>query len=141
MTSSSLSRTAAERSALAYQPDVHPAVRPLYDAVALLYGYEPKDTADAAKLLASLGGVGDGSTNAVAEIAELVKTIARHPVMDELPRSERMLLVQQADEYSDVVLQGEGEDTLNQMVHAIEGHQAPAAGLLSRAARALGGGR
>lgn len=141
MNSSSLSRTAVERSNLAYQPDVHPAVRPLLDAVALLHSYQPKDAADAAQLLTSLGGIGDGSPNAVAEIGELVKAIVRDPVMSELPRAERAFLARQADEYSDVILQGEGEDALNQLVHAVEGHTPPATGLLSRAARALGGGR
>lgn len=142
MNSSSLdSRTATGRAALAYQPDVHPAARPLLDAIALLHGYKPKDAADLAQLLKSLGGDGTGTTNAVAEVGDLVKKLVRNPVLDELPRSERAFATQQADEYGEVVLQGEAEDTMNQILHVLEGHTAPATGMLARAARALGGGR
>ncbi|MFF4409847.1 hypothetical protein [Streptomyces sp. NPDC001404] len=134
-------RTAAERNALAYQADVHPAVRPLLDVIAQLHEYQPRDAADAAMLLRSLGGIGDGGTNAVAEIGELVKELVRNSVLDGLPGAERAFVREQSELYSDVVLQGEGEDTLNQVVHAVEGHAAPGSGLWSRTKRALGGGR
>ncbi|WP_333745611.1 hypothetical protein [Streptomyces sp. IBSBF 2950] len=142
MTSSSLSsRTAAERAALGYQADVHPAVRPLLDAIALLGAYQPRDSADLAQLLKSLGGDGTGSPNAVAEIGDLVTDFAHHPVTSELPGSERVALARNAVEYSEVVLQGDGEDTMNQILHVLEGHTAPTTGVLGLAARALGGGR
>ncbi|MDX3165872.1 hypothetical protein PV516_18980 [Streptomyces scabiei] len=142
MTSSSLSsRTAVERAALAYGSDVHPAARPLLDAIAQLHGYQPRDRADLALLLKSLGGNGTGSTNAVSEIGDLVKDLVQHAVTEDLPRSERALAVQQATEYSEVVLQGDGEDTMNQVLHVVEGHTAPTSGMLGFAARALGGGR
>ncbi|MCF1592500.1 MULTISPECIES: hypothetical protein [Streptomyces] len=142
MTSSSLSsRTAAERAALAYQADVHPAVRPLLDAIAQLHAYQPRDLADLAQVLKSLGGDGTGSTNAVAEIGDLVKDFSHHSVTAELPGSERVALARNAVEYSEVVLQGDGEDTMNQVLHVLEGNSAPTSGVLGFAARALGGGR
>ncbi|MCZ0984019.1 hypothetical protein O1L60_45475 [Streptomyces diastatochromogenes] len=138
---SQTSRTAAERAALAYQPDVHPAVRPLLDAIAHLHSYQPADTADLAQLLRSLGGDTSGATNAVAEIGELVKDLAHHPVTAELPGAERVALAREATEYGEVALQGEGEDQLNQVLHILERSPAPTGGILSRAARVLGGGR
>ncbi|MER5302271.1 hypothetical protein ABT039_22815 [Streptomyces lasiicapitis] len=131
-------RTGAERVALAYRADVHPAVRPLLDAIALLHGYEPKDRKDLAQLLTSLGGDTTGTTNAVAEIGELVKDLARHPVTGDLPRAELAFARQHADEYGEIVLQGEGEDTMNQLVHALEEHPAPGT---TRVACAMDGGR
>jgi hypothetical protein len=135
------SRTATDRVALAYQSDVHPAARPLLDAIAQLYGYQPRDRADLAQLLKSLGGDSTGATNVVSEIGDLVKDLVQHPVMGDLPRSERALAVEQATEYGEIVLQGDGEDLMNQVIHVVEGHTVPATGARSRAARALGGGR
>jgi hypothetical protein len=61
--------------------------------------------------------------------------------MGDLPRSERALAVEQATEYGEIVLQGDGEDLMNQVLHVVEGHTVPATGARSRAVRALGGGR
>ncbi|MFF2571084.1 hypothetical protein [Streptomyces sp. NPDC058084] len=137
--SSQTSRTAAARAALAYQPDVHPAVRPLLDAIAQLHSYQPTDTSDLAALLRSIGGDTSGATNAVAEIGDLVKNLVHHPVTAELPGSERVALAREATEYGEVALQGEGEEQLNQVLHILE-RTTPAPGMFARAARALGGG-
>ncbi|MFC8570702.1 hypothetical protein ACFUIW_33595 [Streptomyces sp. NPDC057245] len=131
--------TAAERAALAYRPDVHPAVRPLLDAIAQLHAYQPRDLLDLAQVLKSLGGDATGSPNAVAEIGDLAKELVRGPVTENLPRQERDAAIEQATEYGEVVLQGEAEDTMNQVLHVLEGHTTSS--VLARAARALGGGR
>ncbi|MER6253624.1 hypothetical protein ABT224_19940 [Streptomyces sp. NPDC001584] len=141
MNSRSLPRTtAAECAARAYDADVHPAARALLDAVAQLHAYQPTDRSDLAKLLRSLGGDTTGSTNAVAEIGALVKNLVQHPVTGDLPRSERAAAVELAAEYGEVQL-GEAEDTVNQLLHVVEGHPAPADSVFSRVARALGGNR
>ncbi|MFB7649330.1 hypothetical protein ACFC0S_16270 [Streptomyces sp. NPDC056084] len=137
-TFSQTSRTAAERAALAYQPDVHPAVRPLLDAIALLHSYEPADTADLARLLRSIGGDTSGATNAVAEIGDLVKDFVSGPATAGLPKADRAALAREAAEYGEVALMGEGEEQLNQVIYLLEGSSEPT---LARASRALGGGR
>ncbi|MEV1042976.1 hypothetical protein AB0J01_41410 [Streptomyces sp. NPDC050204] len=138
---SQTSRTAAERAALAYQPDIHPAARPLLDAIAMLHDYQPTDTADLAQLLRSIGGDTSGATNAVAEIGDLVKNLVHHQVTTELPDSERVVVDREAVEYGEIVLQGEGEEQMNQVLHALEARTTPTTGVLARAARVLGGGR
>ncbi|MER0443062.1 hypothetical protein ABR738_00475 [Streptomyces sp. Edi4] len=139
-TFSQTSRTAAERAALAYQPDVHPAVRPLLDAIAHLHSYQPADTADLARLLRSIGGDTSGATNAVAEIGDLVKSLVSSPATAGLPRADRVALAREAAEYGEVSLMGEGEEQLNQVIYLLEGNSEPTS-TLARAARALGGGR
>ncbi|MEU3399359.1 hypothetical protein [Streptomyces filamentosus] len=138
---SSLSSRAAERVALAYQPDVHPAARALLDAIAQLHSYEPASTDDLAQLLRSIGGDTSGATSAVSELGDLVKHLARHPVTNSLTGSGRTALARAATEYGEVVLQGEAEEYMNDVLHVLEEPPAPAPGMLARAARALGGGR
>ncbi|MFD5881056.1 hypothetical protein [Streptomyces yangpuensis] len=141
MNSHSLPRTtAAECAARAYDADVHPAARALLDAIAQLHTYQPTDRNDLALLVRSLGGDSTGTTNAVAEVGALVKYLVQNAVMGDLPRVERQAAVELAAEYGEVQL-GEAEDTVNQLLHVVEGHPAPAAGVLARVARVLGGGR
>ncbi|WP_435058467.1 hypothetical protein [Streptomyces sp. bgisy060] len=137
-------KTAAQRAARAYAPGVHPAVRPLLDAIAHLGSYEVADRADLARLVASLGGLGDGTVNASAEIAVLVEGYSRHALLGRCPEAAEL-----GGLFSEVHVQGEGEDIVNQLVHRIQGSLGEAAaqpqrrpaGRLARIARALGLGR
>ncbi|WP_282797348.1 hypothetical protein [Streptomyces sp. CC224B] len=137
-------KTGAQRAARAYAPEVHPAVRPLLDAIAHLGSYDPADRADLARLVASLGGLGDGTVNATAEIAILVEGYSRHPLMGRHPEAAELGAL-----YSEVHVQGEGEDIVNQLVHRIQEGLAEAAAQppqrrasrLTRLARVLGLGR
>lgn len=138
---SSLSSSAAERVALAYQPDVHPAARALLDAIAQLHSYQPASTDDLAQLLRSIGGDTSGATNAVSELGDLVKSLVHHPVTDTLTGPDRVALTRTATQYGEVVLQGEAEEYMNDVLHVLEEPSAPEPGMLARAARALGGGR
>lgn len=135
---------AAAQAARAYAPEVHPATRPLFDAIAHLGSYEPVDRADLARLVASLGGLGDGTINASAEMAMLVEGYSRHPLLGRNPGAAELGAL-----YSEVHVQGEGEDIVNQLVHRIQGGpdevaalpQRRPAGRPARIARALGLGR
>ncbi|MEJ8654752.1 hypothetical protein WKI65_43640 [Streptomyces sp. MS1.AVA.3] len=137
-------RTAAERVARAYAPEVHPAVRPLLDAIAHLASYEVADRADLARLVASLGGLGDGTVNASAEIAVLVEGCSRHPLLAGSAEAAEL-----GAWYSEMNVQGAGEEIVNQLVHRIQGGSAEVtaepqrrpAGRLARLARKLGLGR
>ncbi|PZT71548.1 hypothetical protein [Streptomyces sp. AC1-42T] len=136
-------QTPAQRVAAAYAPEVHPAVRPLLDAIAHLASYEVADRADLARLVASLGGLGDGTINASAEIAVLIETYSRHALLGRAPEAAELGAL-----FSEVHVQGEGEDIVNQLVHRIQGPaevaalpQRRPAGRLARLARTLGLGR
>ncbi|MDJ0465035.1 hypothetical protein [Streptomyces sp. H27-C3] len=133
----------AQRVARAYAPEVHPAVRPLLDAIAHLESYEVADRADLARLVASLGGLGDGTINASAEIAVLVEGYSRHPLLGRSSETAEL-----GGLFSEVHVQGDGEEIVNQLVHRIQGGaelaaqpQRRPAGLLTRIARTLGLGR
>jgi hypothetical protein len=137
-------KTAAQRVARAYAPEVHPAVRPLLDAIAHLDSYEVADRADLARLVASLGGLGDGTINASAEIAVLVEGYSRHSLLGRSSEAAELGAL-----FSEVHVQGEGEEIVNQLVHRIQGGPAEVAaqpqrrpaGRLARIARTLGLGR
>ncbi|MFF3730967.1 hypothetical protein ACFYXM_11745 [Streptomyces sp. NPDC002476] len=109
-------KTAAERVARAYAPEVHPAARPLFDAIAHLDSYEVADRADLARLVASLGGLGDGTINASAEIAVLVEGYSRHPLLGRSPEAAELGAL-----FSEMHVQGEGEEIVNQLVYRIQG--------------------
>ncbi|TQE33192.1 hypothetical protein [Streptomyces ipomoeae] len=144
-----MTRTAAERVARAYAPEVHPAVRPLLDALAHLNSYQVADRADLARLVTSLGGLGDGTVNAAAELAGLVESYSRHPLLVQTP--EGVQAAELGALYSEVHVQGEGEEIVNQLVHLIQGNtagepvtEAPRRGpssRLTRFARLVGLGR
>ncbi|MFJ4965921.1 hypothetical protein ACIP6P_26350 [Streptomyces sp. NPDC088729] len=137
-------KTPAQRVVAAYAPEVHPAVRPLLDAIAHLASYEVADRADLARLVASLGGLGDGTINASAEIAVLVEGYSRHAVLGRSSEAAELGAL-----FSEVHVQGEGEDIVNQLVYRIQGGPAEVtavpqrrpAGRLARFARTLGLGR
>jgi hypothetical protein len=99
-------------------------VRPLLDAIAHLATYQPADRADLARLVASLGGLGDGTLNATGEVATLIERYSRHPLLAAGPNR------QQAAElgalYSEVRVQGEAEAIVSALAHLIENTRDPA---------------
>jgi hypothetical protein len=117
-----MTRTAAERVARAYAPEVHSAVRPLLDALAHLTSYTVADRADLARLVASLGGLGDGTVNAAAELACLVESYSRHQLLIRAPEGAQA--AELGALYSEVHVQGDGEEIVNQLVHLIQGNTA-----------------